>query len=379
VSGAELVSVVINNYNYGRFLEEAIDSALDQGYPEVEVIVVDDGSTDNSRDIIEGYRDQIIPVLKDNKGQTSTFNAGFRVCRGGLVLFLDSDDALLPTAVERAVGQCHEEDVVKVHWPLWVVDANGRKTGKRKPSHAVPEGDLRETVVRDGPDNPTWPPTSGNAWKREFLEEVFPIPEMEKECEVGSASADAYLSMLAPLFGRINRILEPQGFYRIHGENDHSAMSFDKKLRRDLRLFDHRSAVLQKYCRVFGIEVDPESWEQNSWFHRLRLAIQEITALIPPEDDFILVDDGNWGMELHAGRRPIRFLERDGQYWGAPPDDETAVRELERLRHAGAVFIVFAWPAFWWLDYYSELHDHLRSQFRCALENDRLVVFDLRL
>jgi glycosyltransferase involved in cell wall biosynthesis len=69
VSGAELGSVVINNYNYGRFLEEAIDSALNQTYPEIEGIVVDDGSTDNSRDVIESYGDEIMPVPKENKGQ----------------------------------------------------------------------------------------------------------------------------------------------------------------------------------------------------------------------------------------------------------------------------------------------------------------------
>ena len=373
-----MASIIINNYNYGRFLNEAIDSALRQTYPNTEVIVVDDGSTDDSRERIESYGDQIIAVLKENGGQTSTFNTGFRMSQGGVIIFLDSDDALLPTAVAKAVELCLEVDVVKVHWPLWVVDTYSRKTGDLKPPHVVPEGDLRDAVVRDGPDSPAWPPTSGNAWKRGFLERVFPMPEMEKACEVGSASADAYLSMLAPLFGRIKRILEPQGFYRIHGENDHSAMPFDERLERDLRLFDYRSASLSEHCRTIGINVDPERWKRNSWFHRLRLATQDIAALIPAGDDFILVDDGAWRMDVKAGRRPIPFLERDGQYWGLPPDDETAVRELERLRQAGAGYVVFAWPAFWWLDYYARLHHHLRSRFRCVLENDRIVVFNLQ-
>ena len=60
------VSVIINNYNYDCFLSEAIDSALNQTYSNTEIIVVDDGSTDNSRDIIAGYGDQIIPILKAN-------------------------------------------------------------------------------------------------------------------------------------------------------------------------------------------------------------------------------------------------------------------------------------------------------------------------
>src|SRR5262245_61685550 len=91
-----LVSIIINNYNYGRFLEEAINSALDQTYRKTEVIVVDDGSTDNSRQVIADHNDQIITVLKDNGGQASAFNAGFIRSHGEIIIFLDSDDILLP-------------------------------------------------------------------------------------------------------------------------------------------------------------------------------------------------------------------------------------------------------------------------------------------
>lgn len=113
--------------------------------------------------------------------------------------------------------------------------------------------------------------------------------------------------------------------------------------------------------------------------HRLRLASQELSALIPKGETFILVDEDQWGMGLVVdGRHRLPFLERDGQYWGPPPDDETAIGELERLRRSGASFIVFVWPAFWWLEYYWGFHRHLRGTFRCVLENERLAVFDLR-
>ena len=105
---------------------------------------------------------------------------------------------------------------------------------------------------------------------------------------------------------------------------------------------------------------------------------QEIAALIPPEDSLILVDNNKWRPEIFPGRRAIPFLERDGQYWGSPPDDESAIRELERLRKAGASFIVFGWPAFWWIDYYTGLRDYLSSKFHCVLKNSRLIVFDLQ-
>src|SRR5262245_14921396 len=118
--------------------------------------------------------------------------------------------------------------------------------------------------------------------------------------------------------------------------------------------------------------------EEAKWVARLRQAAKEVKGLIPRGATFILVDEGECGGgEFAAERHVLPFLERDGQYWGAPPDDDTAIRELERLRRSGASFVVFAWPSFWWLEYYAEFHRHLRSNFACALANDRLVAFDL--
>src|SRR5687767_6151914 len=85
-----LVSIIIDNYNYARFLPAAIDSALGQTYPNTEVIVVDDGSTDTSREVIRSYGGRVVPVLKENGGMMSAYNAGFSVSRGEVVVFLDS-------------------------------------------------------------------------------------------------------------------------------------------------------------------------------------------------------------------------------------------------------------------------------------------------
>src|ERR1700689_4315876 len=102
-----LVSIIVDNFNYARFIRAAIDSALAQSYAQVEVIVVDDGSTDNSRDVISSYGNRLSAVFKPNGGHASAFNAGFRASRGSIVMFLDADDALLPTAVEEVVRAWH--------------------------------------------------------------------------------------------------------------------------------------------------------------------------------------------------------------------------------------------------------------------------------
>ena len=83
--GGTRVSVIINNYNYGHFLGAAIDSALTQTYAPIEVVVVDDGSTDDSRNVIAGYGSRIRAVLKVNGGQASAFNAGFAASTGAVI------------------------------------------------------------------------------------------------------------------------------------------------------------------------------------------------------------------------------------------------------------------------------------------------------
>src|SRR6478735_6102551 len=98
-----LASVIINNYNYADYLHQAINSALQQDYSNTEVLVVDDGSTDQSRDVIFGYGSRVTPIFKSNGGQASALNAGAAASRGDIVLFLDADDVLLPSAVTNVV------------------------------------------------------------------------------------------------------------------------------------------------------------------------------------------------------------------------------------------------------------------------------------
>src|SRR4051812_45475229 len=114
---APLASIVITNHNYARFLRDAIDSALAQTYANVEVIVVDDGSTDGSRDLLRSYSERARVLLQDNEGQDSAINAAFEHLRGEVACFLDADDGLFPTAIERAVA-AFDDDTSKVHWPL---------------------------------------------------------------------------------------------------------------------------------------------------------------------------------------------------------------------------------------------------------------------
>lgn len=218
--GNPLVSIIINNYNYGRFLRDAVESAINQTYRNVEVIVVDDGSTDNSREIIAEYTalEKVIPVLKENGGQASAFNAGYAVARGAWVLFLDADDVLLPEALEVAISALAEGGdepyrYAKIQWRLALTDSALRPLGGVRPWEGwMPSGDLSRYMWRWG-YTPT-PPTSGNLFARWFLDKVLPVPEGEWRI-----SADAYLFTLAPLYGWVLSLNRALGLYRVHGGN----------------------------------------------------------------------------------------------------------------------------------------------------------------
>jgi SAM-dependent methyltransferase len=372
-----LVSVIVNNFNYARFLREAIDSALAQTWSRLEVIVVDDGSTDDSREVLAGYGERVIPVLKGNGGQASAFNAGFTRCRGDVVLFLDADDALLPLAAESALALFDDPAVVNVHWPLWLMDERGRRTGEVLPRQPLAEGDLRDLVIRDGPDSYQGASTSGNAWSRSFLSRVLPASEPEYR-----HGADGYLITLAPLFGRMRTAAQPQGCYRVHGRNQFWGGATDERIGRSLLRYERRAATLEQHLAAAGVAADPAEWRRRNpyyrWMDDLCRATGELKAAVPEGATYLLADEGQWGPEAVSGRRAIPFPEMDGLYGGPPADDDAAIRELTRLHSRGPCCLVFGWPAFWWLDYYAGLNEHLSSRFPCVLRNERLIIFDLR-
>ena len=100
------ISVLIDNYNYEKFLSECIKSVLNQTYQNFEVIIVDDGSRDNSKEIIEEYAKKdtrIKTIFKENGGQASAFNEGIKHCNGEIICFLDSDDKFKPKKLEKVV------------------------------------------------------------------------------------------------------------------------------------------------------------------------------------------------------------------------------------------------------------------------------------
>ena len=264
------VSIIIDNYNYGRFLREAVDSALSQTYAHTEVIVVDDGSTDDSREIIATYGDRVIPVLKANGGQGSAFNAGFKVSRGQIVLFLDADDFLYPNAVEQVAG-AYEACFVKLQFRLRLGDKHSKPLPYTDPraDKDMPNGDVSHELLSRG--TYTTPPTSGNAFSRWYLEKILPMPE-----EPYRQGADGgYLNLLAPLYGDIRSVDQELGMYRHHGDNFYtrtpSSLGDEWFLFRAVREIN-KEALLREKAIVLGFKLDKGLMLENFQVHALRLS-----------------------------------------------------------------------------------------------------------
>lgn len=223
MTSASSADIVIDNYNYARFLGQAIDSALGQAHPPAQVIVVDDGSTDESREVIASYGDRITPVLTAHRGQASALNEGFRRATSDLIIFLDADDMLLPDVVGRVVAAARKESgVAKIQYPMAVIDECGRLTTARKPPPylSLPSGDLRRQELTM-PFDMTWMGgTSGNAYPRWVLGNVLPIPQAQF-----ATCADWYLQHLTPLFGPVVSLDDAGALYRIHGANAYEPSS----------------------------------------------------------------------------------------------------------------------------------------------------------
>ncbi len=274
---AKSVSVIITNFNYATFLGVAIQSVLDQSRSVAEIIVVDDGSTDNSREIIESFGGQVIGIFKRNGGQRSACNAGFEASSGDIVLFLDGDDAWRSDAIAKVV-EAMQPGVAAVQFCVAILDQEGRRLGgiyPPLPPNWTPDR-IRGCVQRSG--FYPCPPTSGNAYARWFLDRVMPIPVAEVR-----DAMDGPLNTVAPLYGDVVVLKEPLGFYRIHGTNVGALANLvPEKFSYFVDLDRDRGAFLMEQARTLGVSLDVDVLDRAFFYLQYRLASRKLRPDLHP-------------------------------------------------------------------------------------------------
>jgi glycosyltransferase involved in cell wall biosynthesis len=250
-------SVVIDNYNYAEYLEEALESVFGQSFPQedVEIIVVDDGSTDDSRERIRRYADRVICICRENGGQASAFNVGIAEAKGDIVAFLDADDYWHPDKLRSIAREFERSERVDfVYHFMNVVDSRHKIVDR----YVYPDPFSRGT---GGPGRryldsylagrlPWFSPTSGMAVKAGCLKDIGPLPE---DLRIGG---DLYLHYILPFYMRdLSLIKEPLGYYRLHEENLSGGNLLTKeKVEREIRMLSFIGAHVERVSAEMGLD-----------------------------------------------------------------------------------------------------------------------------
>jgi glycosyltransferase involved in cell wall biosynthesis len=217
------VSVLINNYNYERFLPQAIETALRQEGVHAEVIVVDDGSKDGSRAVIEGYGDRVKAVFQENGGQASAINAGVANSRAPVLAFLDADDWWAPTKLRETLHAFAENpDAGLVYHRLQPVHLDGSNAFAPIP-RSLCAGEMAPRLKRSGGCWP-FPMTSSLAVTRAAWDAAGAIPDSFR------ISADAWLTGILPFLSPVVALPQALGYYRIHNNNWYRATEDEETL-----------------------------------------------------------------------------------------------------------------------------------------------------
>jgi glycosyltransferase involved in cell wall biosynthesis len=249
-----LVSIIICNFNYGHFVRCAIESALAQTYANTQVIVVDDGSTDSSRTVIDEFvsAGAVKAVYQENGGQCAAYNAGFAASSGDILLFLDSDDMYLPQTAATVVAAFGAQ-TAKVHFRLSFFCPAGKPLAGHTP-RTLPSGDTGHLLVTKGLLY-TSAPGSGNAYARRALADLFPLPVTDdKIC------ADFYTVYGSALIGPVAAVDAVLGRYRLHRSPDEETASlvFGNSMKRsdESQRLQARIAVFRAHIRRrLGLEL----------------------------------------------------------------------------------------------------------------------------
>lgn len=237
-------SVVIDNHNYGRFLGAALDSVLAQDFPaaDVEVIVVDDGSTDDSRDVLGRYRGRVRAVLQERQGQASAFNRGFREARGEVVCLLDSDDLWSPGKLSAVARRFDDLRVGAVQHFLRDVD------GALAPlPQTFPDWPERYRLDDFLEGRARFTATSGLSYRRVQLLKALPIP---RELFY---YLDDFLTVRALFDSDLANVPDCLGVHRVHGGN-WCAGGYESaaKLEVDFRMREIFGAELERWLAGHG-------------------------------------------------------------------------------------------------------------------------------
>lgn len=267
-----MISTILCNYNYDQFIGQAIESVLAQTYDNFELIIIDDGSTDNSREIITTYTDsRIKTIFKENGGQASAFNEGFKLCQGEIISFLDSDDWWQPEKLETIVKWHNFLDgqysILQHNLEIWSTQSQGLY------KLILPVGDCSAEMKKTKRID-FFVPTSGLSFPRIILDKIFPIPSQFIIC------ADAYLMRTAFIFGNVYSIPISLGFYRKHNNTVYKNKSFNHNQFFENNLYPSLNNFYLQQKFDYQFKIQQKSSGEKRWFTQIKGRVKKMLKSI---------------------------------------------------------------------------------------------------
>jgi len=340
-----LVSVLMANYNYARYIGEAIESVLAQTYQQFELIVCDDGSTDDSREEIARYIQQdprVRLITKQNGGIASALNAAYGASQGAIFCLLDADDLFHREKIDKVVSAFRSSggSGVCLHRILKMY-SDGRSVGCPLPV-VFTEGWVGPEALRGGgiPGNlpsRTFPEASGMSFRREVMEALFPLPTSLR------AMADGYLCYAAQFITAFCTLRETLAQLRIHGQNTNSAGEYNAEIvaRNVTGLAQLLDEVRRFLAKEYGDSLAQElQAEDNSMYCSARLVLHILRGASESPDEE--ATSAKWVARIHPRRqrilaRILLFLppplsRRALRLWrGLSPSEAAALRVARSL------------------------------------------------
>jgi Glycosyl transferase family 2 len=247
------ISVLIDTYNHERFIEKAINSVLEQDFPvaQREIIVVDDGSTDRTPQIVQRFEPRLRYIRKENGGQASAFNIGIPECRGQIIAFLDGDDYWLPGKLSRIADVLEKDSAVGL---VGHAIKESLPDGQERISAPAKDEKLRINSVESARFfrlRKSFLGTSRMTMRAEIARRILPVPEALV------FEADEYLFTLAAAMSEAVILREPLTCYVIHGSNLYvSAGSGKAGLRRKQGVMAALASSLREALRAQGLATE---------------------------------------------------------------------------------------------------------------------------
>lgn len=396
------ITVAMMTRNRSSLLQQSIRSVLAQEGVDLDLVILDNASTDDTPEVVRSIGNPRIEYIRHpaDIGILRNWNRAIRTAAGRspVTCIFHDDDLMLPGYLAETASKLVEHPSVGFSLVIpQFITADGTPVGEQDFGELgdgiMPGLDFLQLVV-DCRGIDIYPPSV--LCNSRALLSAGPVdsPHMR-----GTADMNLYYRLAARwdvLIVRkvlvqcrqhggsdtalINRSSNSLFWYGAMAERIDAAVHLlrservvDPEYRRRLAdrilaLHRHQSAAI--HPRV------PEMY--HTWENRIGILGEQIGQTIPPGVAFILVDRAKLGIVGEfQGRRVIPFLELDGMFWGSPASSQQAIAELQRLKRAGAAWLVLAWPCFWWLDHYGQWGRHLDDHASRRDTSPHAVIYEL--